>query len=87
MPQYLISVWHDSGYELDFSHPPTPNAPRRPGRHVPNNELQQGRRLGVRRRPAPRNLGHGCALLPIESRFDDRRTLCRNQRTNGRSSG
>ena len=39
MPQYLISVWHDDNYELDFS---TPDAQRR-GAQVGavNDELQK----------------------------------------------
>jgi hypothetical protein len=39
MPQYLISVWHDDAYDLDFS---TSEAQRRAGQvDALNNELQQ----------------------------------------------
>jgi hypothetical protein len=39
MPQYLLSVWHDDTYELDFS---TPDAQRRVGQvEALNTELQK----------------------------------------------
>jgi len=39
MPQYLISVWHDDNYELDFS---TPDAQRRAAQvGAVNDELQK----------------------------------------------
>ena len=39
MPQYLISVWHDETFEVDFS---TPDAQRRVAQvDAFNNELQQ----------------------------------------------
>jgi hypothetical protein len=39
MPQYLVSVWHDDAYELDFS---TPDAQRRVGQvGAFNDELQK----------------------------------------------
>ena len=39
MPQYLVSVWHDETFELDFS---TPDARRRVAQvDAFNNELQQ----------------------------------------------
>ncbi len=40
MPQYLLSVWHDDTYQVDFS---TPDAERRAAKvGAFNDELQQG---------------------------------------------
>ena len=69
MPQYLISVWHDDTYEVDFS---TPDAQRRVAQvGAFNDELQTGRRLGVRHRPAPSIVGHSRAIHRTEVSMTD----------------
>ena len=84
MPQYLMSVWHDDEYEVDFTHARGP-APRRPGRRVQRGARAR-RRLGVRRRPAARLVGHRPAPRR-RPRVDDRRPLRRDQGADGRLLG
>ena len=79
MPQYLLSVWHDDAYEVDFSSP-TPSA-RRPGR-TPSTTSCNVRRLGVCRRPPSRVVGDGRAH-ERRRRVDDRRSLRRDQGADG----
>ena len=61
MPQYLISVWHDDTFEVDFSTPDAQRLAAQVGAF--NEELHAGRRLGVRGRPTPRSLRHRRAIL------------------------
>ena len=68
MPQYLLSVWHDERLRRHRLLHPRGAALGRPGRRL-QRRAADGRRLGVRRRPAPRVLGHGRALR--------RRATCR----------
>ena len=67
MPQYLMSVWHDDEYVVDFSSPEAQRNVAQVGAF--NDEDHQRRRLGVRRRSAPRLVGDRRARpRPIRSR-------------------
>jgi len=83
MPQYLISVWHDDTFEVDLS---SPDAQLRVAQvDAFNSELQQAGAwvfaAGLHPRHRPRSCG------PPGRSFDDRRTLRRDQRTDGRVLG
>ena len=80
MPEYVLSVWHDDDYLVDFT---TPDG-RRLVRQVSalNAELRK-RRLGVRRRPAAGLVSHRGPSSPRRG-VDDRRPLRRDQGTGGR---
>ena len=71
-------------YDLDFS---TPEAQRigAPGRRV-QRRARRRRRLGVRRGPAPRVVGHRRPARP-RRRVDDRRPLRRDRRSRWAASG
>ena len=83
MPQYLISVWHDDDYAVDFSSDRGP-AQRRPGRRLQRRD----------RAPAPGCSAPACSRLvghrrarPGRPGLDDRRPLRRDQGADGRLLG
>jgi hypothetical protein len=80
MPQYLISVWHDDTFEVDFS---TPDAQRLAAQvDAFNNDLQQA---GAWVFAAGLHPASSATVVRLGRRgIDDRRALRRNQRTDGR---
>jgi hypothetical protein len=83
MPQYLISVWHDDTFEVDLS---SPDAQLRVAQvDAFNSELQQA---GAWVFAAGLHPASSATVVRSSGRsFDDRRTLRRDQRTDGRVLG
>ena len=84
MPQYLISVWHDDDYDLDFT---TPDAQRiGPKVGAVNDEMTASGAWVFGGGLRPRVVGHRAAG-GRRRRLDDRRPVRRDQGADGRLLG